>query len=134
MPDDVQMLGAGELLLSGPAVLWFATVAERAVHGQRANGARNPVAERWLTIAVEASNRTRTAASGRPAVPPAPVSSSSRLVDPIGASEAAVIMNRKARNVRDLCKRGSFESAQQTQGRWQIERAEVLARAERRAG
>ncbi len=134
MPDDVQVLGAGELLLSGPAVLWFATLAERSVHAQRGNGVRNPVAERWLATSIEASSRVRTAANGRAALPLAGSPSSSSLVDPISASEAAVILNRKARNVRDLCHRGTLQTAQPVAGRWQIERAEVLARVEKMAG
>lgn len=131
MADDVQAMGAGELLLAGPAVLWFATLAERAVHAQRANGVRNPVAERWLSVAIEGSSRVRASAIGRSEVPIESVSASSGLVDPVTTSEAAVMLNKTPRNVVDLCRREVLTTACKVGGQWQIERAEVLARAER---
>jgi hypothetical protein len=126
--ESVEVFGGGEVLVSGPAVLWFATLAERAVHAQRLNGARNPVAEVWNGLMAEAATRTRTADNGISALPMSVDASSSVPVDPVSAQEAAVMMNRKDRNVRGLCARGSFESATRVAGRWQIERAEVALR------
>lgn len=129
--EAVEVLGAGEVLLSGPAVSWFATLAERAVHTQRLNGTRNPVAEQWVAAMADAVTRMRTADVGRSAVPTGHDLAASGPVDPVSASQAAVILNRKVRNVTDLCARGAFGTARRVGGRWQIERAEVLDRAGR---
>lgn len=131
--EHVEVLSGGEVLVSGPAVLWFATLAERAVHAQRLNGARVGFAEHWSAAFAEASSRVRTADNGRAALPLPAVASSSTPVDPVSAQEAAMMLDRKVRNVRDLCDREVFTSARKIAGRWQIERAEVLARAERAA-
>lgn len=131
MRDDVEVLGGGELLVSGVAVGWFATLAERAVAGQRLNGVRNALFEAWARDAAGAASLIRTAAGGRSAVPIEPDRSSSALIDPVGTKEASQMLGCKERNVRDLQARGHFPSARQVGGRWQYERAEVLARIER---
>ncbi len=51
------------------------------------------------------------------------------LVDPIGVTEASMILRCRPRNVRDLCRRGVFESAQRRSVGWLIERLEVAQRA-----
>lgn len=131
MSDGVRVLGAGELLVSGQAVAYFATLAERSVHAQRGNGVRNPIFEGWAAAAAEGAARGRTSAIGRSELPIAPDPASSCLVDPVTTSEAAMMLTKTTRNVVYLCRHEVFASARQVGGRWQIERAEVAARAER---
>ncbi len=70
----------------------------------------------------------RTAGSGSPAVPPAADPARSALLDPVSVQEAAEMLRCQPRNVRDLCARGAFPSARRVDGRWLLERADVLDR------
>lgn len=134
MSQEIRVLRGGEMLVSGVAVGWFATLAERAVQGQRLNGIRNGLFETWAAEAADAAGRVRmTADVGSPALPIEDVRSSSVLVDPITAAQAAEMSGCQVRNITDLCTREVFGTARKVGGQWQIERAEVLARVEKAA-
>jgi hypothetical protein len=131
---EVQPLSGGEVLISGDAVLWFATMAERAVLAQRGNGMRSPLFDGWLDTLRDAAARTRACSGiGTSEVPIPAGPPSSGLTDPISTVEAAAMLRTTPRNVTALCQREVLSSARKVAGRWQIERAEVTARAERTA-
>lgn len=130
--DAVEVLAGGEVLVSGDAVPWLATVVERAVHAQRRNGMRSAIFEGWLDAFALAVALTRSSAIGRSELPIELDPASSALVDPVSTSEAAMMLTKTPRNVVDLCRREVFTSARKVGGQWQIERAEVAARAETR--
>jgi hypothetical protein len=49
--------------------------------------------------------------------------------DTVGTDEAAQLLGCKPRNVRSLCARGTFATAEQRGRQWAIDRAEVISRA-----
>lgn len=126
------VLAGGELLLSG------ATVADvgRALRLAQRTAARDgiglsPLTRRLLAAVDEALSRQAATATGTPELPAPPVVAP-LTDDVIGTGEAAALMNRTDRNVRDLCARGSLVTARWARGRWSIDRAEVADLIERR--
>jgi hypothetical protein len=134
MREDVQVLGGGEVLLSGSAVLWVATALERAAQAQRANGLRDGDIGRLADSFAFAAQRVRSSGVGTSEVPMAPVLPSSMPVDPVTSSKAAEMLSCGSRYVTELCNTGAFDGpVKQVCRRWLIERAAVLARIERKA-
>jgi hypothetical protein len=58
-----------------------------------------------------------------------PVDTAVAFADPIGATQAAYLLQITPRGVRDLCRREVLTTARRRPGGWVIERAEVEARA-----
>lgn len=83
----------------------------------------------------EASDAVRSSVAGRAEVPGLAglrgswASDRVVLVDPVSAEQASRIIGCTSRNVRGLCTRGAFETAQRGPGGWVIERSEVVDRA-----
>lgn len=84
----------------------------------------------------EATEIVRRSATGTSEVPQqsrvtaSPASDrGSVLADPMSAEQAAELLGCSARNVRALCSREVFETAQRTRAGWEIERTEVQERA-----
>ncbi|MEV8510835.1 hypothetical protein [Dactylosporangium sp. NPDC051484] len=125
----------GGLVLLGPAgtlMFWRALVtAETAA---RRDGIRAPADVAAVRRLLEVAARdARSAVSGSTEVPPPAdlarfETTSGVRLDPIGTGEAASLLGCGQRNVRDLCRREVFASAQCRSGVWTIERDEVLAR------
>jgi hypothetical protein len=108
------------------ALLRAMELAERVF---RRNGSAPPA--EWKAIAAELV-KVAFADGMRPMpiLASPPVESARSFDDPITPTQASYILRITARGVRDLCARGTLETAQRRPGgRWVIERAEVLRRA-----
>lgn len=128
-------LGHGQVLLGGSALLDVVRALAAAQQVTRRDGISPN--QRWLWLQAELTAEAAcippsTAAPGSAAVPQLDVSawSSQDLVD---TKEAAAMLGCQARNVRDLCSRGVFESGRQIAGRLLLQRVEIEAEVHRRA-
>jgi len=142
-PDPVATALGGGMVLVGPiGVLRIAAALAASVEvTSRLDGIRPPavvVGLRELFDAAAAEAR-RAAASGSAELPRSAAPSSSGastapvVVDPVGTAEAAELLGCTTRNVRDLCRRGVFETAAVLAGGWVVSRREVEARLLSRA-
>lgn len=127
LPGGMVLLGPLGVLMLNRALV----TAERTAARDGISAPREVATLRGVLAGVYEA--ARSSASGRSEVPPpgalaASAAPSTVRVDPIGTSEAASLLNCSTRNVRDLCRRGVFASAQCRSRRWEVERDEVLAR------
>jgi hypothetical protein len=138
VPGGVALnLGGGQVLL-GPdgarRVMWALVAAERVM---ARDGIAPPAGHADLRAVVEnavreighsdtGTSELPSAAGLSQSIPSSPQMS---WVDPIDTSTAAQILRCGPRNVRYLCDRGVFETAEIRGSRWLMERAEVAARA-----
>jgi len=111
---------------------------EKVAELQRRDGLpASPAFQVLVAVFAQATAEARASEAGRSEVPQqrlvaASVASdrgSVVLVDPVSAEQAAELLGCSSRNVRDLCFREVFDSAQRTRAGWEIERAEVQERA-----
>lgn len=134
MPDVVAMRG-GELLVGCRSVPWFAMAVKRAAQELKLVGIRDADVDAYVAAVDESLRRIRGSDDGTrnvPMVEPSPVSDA---IDPITPREAAEMLEVSPRAVLRQIERGNYSTARQlADSRWQIERAEVLARVERMAG
>jgi len=136
-PDPVgTALGSGVVLVGPVGVLRIAAALAAAEATGRRDGVRPPSVFVELRALFEgaAAEARRAAARGSAELPRTAAPSSSAtstapvVVDPIGSAEAAELLGCTARNLRDLCCRGVFDTAQILAGRWVVSRREVEAR------
>lgn len=134
MSGGVIRLPGGNVVVSGDAVRCVATALELVAAHHRRNGCglSGLLAELYEEFAA-AATEARTSDAGSAEVPPGLDLSSSAMADPITVTEAAALTGTTPRNWRDLCRRGSLETARRLGSHWLIERHEVLARRERKA-
>jgi hypothetical protein len=141
-------LSGPALLLPGGCVMVMPTAAgvvlrslEKIAELQRRDGLPASSAfQALVAVFAEATAEVRSSEAGRSEVPQqrlvtASVASDrgSVLVDPVSAEQAAELLGCSSRNVRGLCSREVFETAQRTRAGWEIERAEVQGRARQRS-
>lgn len=120
----------GDHVLLGPRGLRVVRASMQTLQAAlRRDGIGMPADALEVLAAVEAAvaHAGASAGCGSPAVPFAVVGGESALLDPVTTQEAARMLGTQARNVRDLCGRGSLP-ARKVGGRWFIERADVLER------
>lgn len=130
-------LAGGWVLVAPSAAGVIARALAAAENQTRVNGYPPPPDFTCLmaVFAHAVAEQQTPAAPGRSEVPrqrevaASAVSVRMVLADPVSAEQAAAQLGCTARNVRDLCARGSFETAQRSRAGWEIERAEVADRA-----
>jgi hypothetical protein len=127
---------AGGFVLVHPAAAGVVSRALAAAEQLQRRDGYLPPADFALLVEVfaVATQEQRSSTAGRSEVPRQRPSAESApsvrmvLADPVTAEQAAEILGCTSRNVRDLCSRGVFESAQRNRSGWEIERAEVAER------
>lgn len=134
-PDArVLVFTGGELLLAGDAVADVGRALRLAARVAARDGIRPSARIRTLLAAVDAITAHHGhSATGTPELPPDADLPSSATEDLIGTREAADLMARTDRDVRALCARGTLGTARRTNGRWLMQRTEILELIERRA-
>jgi excisionase family DNA binding protein len=130
MPDKVATaLRGGETLLGVWGTRAVATLVERQVNRERANGLRGGPLDELLEVLRVASAR------GCATQPPQPVAEDTgpwwAASDEIDVEEAARLMGTTTSNVRTRCRRRTL-GAVKVGGEWVLSRQDVLARAAER--
>ncbi|MFF0862340.1 helix-turn-helix domain-containing protein [Nonomuraea sp. NPDC003560] len=136
-PDPLATGLPGGLVLLGPVGVAY---CERALRlAQRAavrdGAASRPQVRRLAELlgaaleAIAAAAQDRASVSGSAEVPQDPPPPPSEAV---GTEEAAELLGITARGVRDLCRRGTLPAVQ-VGGRWVIDRADLVAYADKRS-
>ncbi len=135
-----QHLAGGWVLVNPSAVPVVLRALLTVEQVQRRDGiSASPEFTHLVATLAEAAGELRASTGGRSEVPRqrgmAASAASDRVVlfDPVSAEQAARIIGCTARNVRGLCTRGAFESAQRRPEGWVMERAEVVDRARARS-
>ncbi len=125
-PSVGVVLSGGEVLLGAEGVRLVRTALVALQRSLARDGIGMPTASRLLLAVLDQS--AATAGLGSAAVPLVADPAPSVLLDPVSVREVAEMLHCQPRNVRDLCARGAFPSARRLDGRWLVERSDVLER------